>query len=219
MKRAAAILLPLLLLCARSASSAPLQVATPTDFVPAGGAFTAAALLRVDGYAPIPERMEWRNGMALCCGSGYYDGFRLLFHDESEFRPVFEIGRPQGAVALEASSGISTGGWHHVAISWEPVAPSATNSTARLWVDGQLAAVSAPNIPAPILRGEPLVAEGTEGIRGLTLSNAMYLSSWLNETVEIPFDEDLFLRELNRRRNTSVKKQDKGIVFSTEGTY
>ena len=150
------LLLAFLLFCAQGASSAPLQVATPTDFVPAGGAFTAAALLRVDGYAPIPERMEWRNGMALCCGSGYYDGFRLLFHDESEFRPVFEIGRPQGAVALEASSGISTGVWHHVAISWEPVAPSATNGTARLWVDGQLAAVSAPNFPAPILRGEPL---------------------------------------------------------------
>ena len=164
MRYAATLLLALLLFCARSASSesprsassAPLQVATPTDFVPAGGAFTAAALLRVDGYAPIPERMEWRNGMALCCGSGYYDGFRLLFHDESEFRPVFEIGRPQGAVALEASSGISTGAWHHVAISWEPAAPSATNGTARLWVDGQLAAVSAPDIPAPILRGEPL---------------------------------------------------------------
>ena len=156
MRRVAAFLLLLLLFCVRSASSAPLQVATPTDFVPAGGAFTAAALLRVDGYAPIPERMEWRNGMALCCGSGYYDGFRLLFHDESEFRPVFEIGRPQGAVALEASSGISTGVWHHVAISWEPAVPSATNGTARLWVDGQIAAVSAPDIPAPILRGEPL---------------------------------------------------------------
>ena len=33
---------------------------------------------------------------------------------------------------------------------------------------------------ARILRGEPLVAEGVEGIRGLTLSNAMFLSSWLN---------------------------------------
>lgn len=29
-----------------------------------------------------------------------------------------------------------------------------------------------------ILRGEPLVADGTEGIRGLELSNAMHLSSW-----------------------------------------
>ena len=70
-----------------------------------------------------------------------------------------------------------------------------------------------------ILHGTPLVAEGVEGIRGLTLSNAMYLSSWLNETVTIPFDEDLFLRELNRRRATSRKKEDTGIVFDTAGTY
>jgi predicted dehydrogenase len=50
-----------------------------------------------------------------------------------------------------------------------------------------------------ILRGEPLVAEGSEGINGLLLSNAMHLSSWLDKTVEIPFDEDLFLSELKKR--------------------
>ncbi len=72
---------------------------------------------------------------------------------------------------------------------------------------------------ARILRGEPLVAEGVEGIRGLTLSNAMFLSSWLNDTVEIPFDEDLFLRELDKRRANSKMKEDTGIVFDTTGTY
>ncbi len=72
---------------------------------------------------------------------------------------------------------------------------------------------------AHILRGEPLIAEGVEGIRGLTLSNAMFLSSWLNDSVEIPFDEDLFLRELNKRRAVSRKKEDTGIVFDTTGTY
>ena len=56
-----------------------------------------------------------------------------------------------------------------------------------------------------ILRGTPLVAEGTEGIRGLTLSNAMHLSSWLDRTVELPLDEELFLRELNKKRATSRK--------------
>jgi predicted dehydrogenase len=54
-----------------------------------------------------------------------------------------------------------------------------------------------------ILRGEPLVAEGCEGINGLILSNAMHLSSWLDKTVDIPFDEDLFLAELNKRRKLS----------------
>jgi predicted dehydrogenase len=56
------------------------------------------------------------------------------------------------------------------------------------------------NFAARILRGEPLIAEGAEGINGLTLSNAMHLSSWLDKTVDIPFDEDLFLLELNKRR-------------------
>ena len=51
-----------------------------------------------------------------------------------------------------------------------------------------------------ILRNETLVAEGYEGINSLLLSNAMYLSSWLDTTIEIPFDEDLFLAELNKRR-------------------
>ncbi len=72
---------------------------------------------------------------------------------------------------------------------------------------------------ANILRGEPLVAHGSEGIRGLTLSNAMHLSSWLKHPVEIPLDEELFLSELNKRRETSRSKQGKNITFSTEGTY
>ena len=70
-----------------------------------------------------------------------------------------------------------------------------------------------------ILHGTPLVAEGYEGIRGLTLSNAMHLSSWLGRPVDIPFDEELFLSELNKRRASSRKKEGKDITFSTEGTY
>ena len=70
-----------------------------------------------------------------------------------------------------------------------------------------------------ILHGTPLVAEGTEGLGGLTLSNAMHLSSLLGRAVDIPFDEELFLSELNKRRATSRKKESKDITFSTEGTY
>lgn len=67
-----------------------------------------------------------------------------------------------------------------------------------------------------ILRGGPLVARGEEGINGLTLSNAMYLSSWLDKTIEIPFDEDLFLEELNKRRAISKVKEDKGYSTVSE---
>lgn len=70
-----------------------------------------------------------------------------------------------------------------------------------------------------ILHGGKLVAEGVEGINGLTLSNAMFLSSWLDRTVEIPFDEELFLQELNKRRALSKKKEGTGVVFDTTGTF
>ena len=70
-----------------------------------------------------------------------------------------------------------------------------------------------------ILNGGELIADGKEGIRGLTLSNAMHLSSWLEKTIEIPFDEDLFLDELNKKRAKSVMKEDAGIVFDTTGTF
>jgi len=45
-----------------------------------------------------------------------------------------------------------------------------------------------------------LLAKGEEGINGLTISNAMHLSSWLGKTVELPLDEDLFLAELEKRK-------------------
>ncbi len=73
---------------------------------------------------------------------------------------------------------------------------------------------------ARILHGTPLVAEGAEGINGLTLSNAMHLSSWLGKAVQIPFDEELFLEELDKRRKASgLKKEVKEVTFNTEGSY
>jgi len=52
------------------------------------------------------------------------------------------------------------------------------------------------------------------------LSNAMHLSSWLEKPVAIPFDEDLFLAELNKRRASSKKKENvKEVTLKTEGSY
>lgn len=59
---------------------------------------------------------------------------------------------------------------------------------------------------AAILRGEPMIAGGEEGINGLTLSNAMHLSAWLGKEVVLPFDEDLFYDELMKRVKTSRRK-------------
>lgn len=60
---------------------------------------------------------------------------------------------------------------------------------------------------AHLLRGEPLIADGREGINGLTISNAAFLSSWLDKTVEIPFDEDLYYEKLQEKiKNSTYKK-------------
>jgi len=57
-----------------------------------------------------------------------------------------------------------------------------------------------------ILEGTPMVAEGAEGINGLMLSNAMHLSAFTGKTVELPFDEDLYYAELEKRIKSSKKK-------------
>jgi predicted dehydrogenase len=58
-----------------------------------------------------------------------------------------------------------------------------------------------------ILRGEELTASGEEGINGLTISNAAFLSSWLGETVSLPIDEDLFYNMLQEKINNSTYKK------------
>lgn len=59
-----------------------------------------------------------------------------------------------------------------------------------------------------ILYSTPLVAEGTEGINGLMISNAAHLSSWTNETVSLPIDEDKFYSLLSEKSASSRKKED-----------
>ncbi|CZQ79934.1 Hypothetical protein TFLO_31 [Trichococcus flocculiformis] len=49
------------------------------------------------------------------------------------------------------------------------------------------------------VNGEPLLANGEEGINGVTLANAMHLSSWLDKEVDYNVDGDLYLAELNKR--------------------
>ncbi len=74
---------------------------------------------------------------------------------------------------------------------------------------------------AHILHGEPLVAEGAEGINGLTISNAAFLSSWLNETVTLPLDEDLFYEKLQEKIKNShhVKVVNEKTESDMSSTY
>ena len=72
---------------------------------------------------------------------------------------------------------------------------------------------------AHILRGEPLVADGREGLNGLMLSNAMHLSAWTEQMVELPIDEKKFYELLMQKCSSSRRKEEQDITVSTAGSY
>ncbi len=51
---------------------------------------------------------------------------------------------------------------------------------------------------------DKFMAPGEEGIIGLTFSNAIHLSGWLKKEVIIPLDEDLFISELEKRKEEEI---------------
>ena len=70
-----------------------------------------------------------------------------------------------------------------------------------------------------ILHGGPMIADGREGIRGLMLSNAMHLSSWLGKPVDLPFDEVLFRDLLMERCKHSRHKEEVDVTYNMIGSY
>ncbi len=63
-----------------------------------------------------------------------------------------------------------------------------------------------------ILYDEPLIAPGEDGIKGLMLSNAMLLSTWLDDWVDLPIDEELYYSYLQKQIATSRKTNGKGVL-------
>ncbi len=71
-----------------------------------------------------------------------------------------------------------------------------------------------------ILKGTPLIADGTEGIHSLQLSNAMHLSAWTDNWVDIPVDEELYYSELQKRIAAGQgQKAAAGKVMNVDGTF
>ena len=55
------------------------------------------------------------------------------------------------------------------------------------------------NFTAAILDGAPLIAPGAEGMHSLELANAMLLSTWMDDVVELPLDAKLYARWLAKK--------------------
>lgn len=69
--------------------------------------------------------------------------------------------------------------------------------------------------------GSLMVADGREGIRSLMLSNAMLLSAWTDNWVDLPVDEDLFHDMLREKVKTSTFKKDTSATktMDVDGTF
>ncbi len=72
-----------------------------------------------------------------------------------------------------------------------------------------------------ILNGTKLLAPGIDGINGLQISNAMHLSAWLDDWVEVPMNEDLYYEKLQEKiKNSTFKKEvTEGKTLNVEGTH
>lgn len=77
------------------------------------------------------------------------------------------------------------------------------------------------NFTNAILHDEVLLAPGEEGIKGLTLSNAMYLSAWTDNWVELPIDSDLFYEKLMEKvkNSTFQKETSESKTLNVKGTH
>ncbi|GEP87475.1 hypothetical protein ACUXJP_000003 [Staphylococcus cohnii] len=55
------------------------------------------------------------------------------------------------------------------------------------------------NFAANIIDGTPLIAPGKDGINGVNLVNAIYLSSWTGKEVTVPVNPSEFKDALNKQ--------------------
>lgn len=69
--------------------------------------------------------------------------------------------------------------------------------------------------------GKGLLAPGEEGIKGLSISNAMHLSSWTDDWVELPPDEELFYQKLQQRiaGSTFTKNQSEDKTLEIRKSF
>jgi len=78
------------------------------------------------------------------------------------------------------------------------------------------------NVADCILNGTKLLAPGEEGINGLTISNAIHLSSWTDSWVDLDtFDDNLFYNMLQEKiKNSTFKKPEaEDITLNVGGTH
>ncbi|TDO91323.1 putative dehydrogenase [Halanaerobium saccharolyticum] len=146
------------------------------------------------GIAPETNRLEITGNKGKLILEDNKITFRRLRTPEREFNKNFEggFGSPE---CWECKIPVEGGNPEHLGIL-------------NNWLDA-------------ILNGSELIAPGAEGIKGLTISNAMHLSAWTDDWVELPLDEDLFKKKLDEKieNSTFVKENSEKGPMEVEGTF
>ncbi len=77
------------------------------------------------------------------------------------------------------------------------------------------------NFANAVLKGTPLLAPGIEGINGLQISNAIHLSAWTDNWVDIPVNEELYYEKLQEKiKSSTFKKEVKPVkTLDIKGTH
>lgn len=75
------------------------------------------------------------------------------------------------------------------------------------------------NFTNAVLFGEPLLVNGEDGLKSLSLSNAAYLSAWTDDWVTLPIDGDKFYRFLSARIASSAFKPGISGPSGRKGSY
>lgn len=74
------------------------------------------------------------------------------------------------------------------------------------------------NFANAILGIEPLFVNGSDGLQGVELMDAMLLSTWLQKPIQMPFDDELYLDELKKRVMDSRRPAEADhVIFSEDG--
>jgi len=77
------------------------------------------------------------------------------------------------------------------------------------------------NFAEAVLNGKALLAPGEEGINGLTISNAIHLSAWTGQIVDVKnFPDEKYYELLQEKiANSTIVKKESSVVSDTAGTY
>jgi predicted dehydrogenase len=76
------------------------------------------------------------------------------------------------------------------------------------------------NFVEAVLDGKPLIAPGTDGLNGVMLANAMLMSAWTDEWVDLPLDDEKYHALLQEKiKNSTFVKTERKVAVQAVSSF